>query len=91
MITAEDAFLILLFPGLIALLAGVGLTRIHWRPDIPPYGRRTRFLDVTVHPEKYIRDAPLRAIRSLNLTGAVLLAGAAGVSVYEILRTILRP
>jgi hypothetical protein len=89
--TTEDAFLILLFPGIIALLAGVGLTRLHWRPDIPPYGRRTHFLDVTLHPERYLKDARLRAIQGLNLTGGILLAGAAGVSIYEILRTILRP
>jgi hypothetical protein len=90
MITTEDAFLILLFPGILALLAGVGLTRFYWRPDIPPYGRRTRFLDVTLHPEKYAKDAPLNVIRSLNLVGAILLAGAACVSAYEILLTILR-
>ena len=87
----EDAFLILLFPGIFVLLTGVGLTRLHWRPDIPPYGRHTRCFDVTLHPERYVKDAPLRAIRSLNLMGALLLAGAIGVSAYEILRTILRP
>jgi hypothetical protein len=91
MSATEDAFLILFFPGILSLLAGVGLTRLHWRSDIPPYGRRTRFLDVTLHPERYTKDAPLRAIRSLNLTGALLLTGAAGVSIYEIVRTILRP
>jgi hypothetical protein len=90
MITTEDAFLILLFSGIFALLAGVGLTRLCWRPDIPPYGRRTRFLDMTLHPEKYAKDAPLRAIRMLNLAGALLLAGAACVSTYEVLLTILR-
>ncbi len=88
--TTKDAFLILFFPGILALLVGVGLTRFHWRPDIPPYGRHTRFLDVTLHPERYVRDAPLRIIRLLNLTGALLLAGAVGISVYEILRTVLQ-
>ena len=84
----QAAFLILLFSGIIALLGGVMMTRIHWRTDIPPYGRRTRVLDVTRHPEKYVADAPLRAIRALNVTGLLLLAAAISVVVYEILRTI---
>ena len=91
MSTTEAAFLGLLLSGILALVAGVMVTRLHWHPDIPPYGRRTRFLDVTLHPEGYVKDAPLRAIRSLNLTGAVLLAGAAGVVAYEILQTMQRP
>jgi hypothetical protein len=90
MITTEGAFLILLFSGILALVCGLGLTRVHWRTDIPPYGRRTRFIDVMLHPERYGKDAPLRAIRSLNLLGALLLGAAAGVLAYEIFHTILR-
>jgi len=86
----QGAFLGLLFSGILALLAGAMLTRLHWRPDTPPYGRSTRLLDVALHPETYARDAPLRTIRSLNLTGALLLAGAAGVVAYELLHAILR-
>jgi len=89
MSTAEALFLGLLFTGILALLAGLLTTRLHWRSDIPPYGRRTRFLDVTLHPEAYVADAPLRAIRTLNLTGGLLLAAAVGVAVYDILRTML--
>jgi len=89
MSTAEALFLGLLFTGILALLAGVLTTRLHWRSDIPPYGRRTRFLDVTLHPEAFVADAPLRAIRILNLTGGLLLAAAVGVAVYDILRTML--
>jgi hypothetical protein len=88
MSTIEVVFLILLFAGLFALLAGVILTRLHWRPDIPPYGLGTHFLDVTRHPQNYVKDAPLHAIRSLNLGGALMLAGAAGVVVYDILRVM---
>lgn len=87
--TAEAAFLGLLFSGIAALLAGVILTRLHWRPDLPPYGRGTSALHVTLHPQAYVKNAPLRAIRSFNLAGAVLLAGAIGIVVYEILRTLL--
>ena len=87
--TTQAFFFALLFPGLFALLAGMMLTRFHWRPDIPPYGRDTSFVDVTLHPEKYAVDAPLRAIRILNAAGAVLLAGAVVVVAYEIVRTSL--
>ena len=84
----EVAFLSLLFPGILALLAGMMLTRLHWRADIPPYGRQTRVLDVTLHPERYVADAPLRAIRALNLAGLLLLAGAISVVVYELVRSM---
>lgn len=91
MSATEAAFVSLLFLGILALVAGVTLTRLHWRQEIPPYGRRIRFLDVTLHPEAYVReDAPLRAIRRLNLTGALLLAGAAVVVAYELVQTMLR-
>jgi len=89
MSTTETSFIGLLFSGTVALLAGMLLTRLHWRPDIPPYGRQTRFLDVTLHPDRYVTDAPLRVIRSLTLIGSVLLACAAGVVAYEILRVTL--
>ncbi len=88
MSATEVVFLTLLFAGVFALLAGVMLTRLHWRPDIPPYGLGPHFLDVTRHPQNYVKDAPLHAIRSLNLGGALLLAGAGGVVVYEILRVM---
>jgi hypothetical protein len=83
------AFLILLFSGIVMLLAGLMLTRLHWRPDLPPYGRRTRLVQVTLHPAEYVTNAPLRAIRGLNLTGVLLLAGAAGVVACELLRAFV--
>lgn len=89
--STETAFLGLLLSGLTALLAGVGLTRLYWRPDIPAYGRRTRSLHVMLHPERYVRHAPLRAIRALNVAGSLLLAGAAGIVAYDILRAVLGP
>ena len=87
----EAAFLILLVSGISALVAGVAMTRLHWRPDIPPYSRRTRALHVMLHPEEYVKDAPLRAIRSLNLAGGLLLAGAAGIVACDILQAVLHP
>jgi hypothetical protein len=70
-------------------LAGLLLTRIRWRPDLPPYGRRTRLLDVALHPEVYAKDAPLRLIRCLNASGAILLAAAVIIVAYEVLRASL--
>ncbi len=90
MSATEGIFLALIFTGVLALLAGMILTRLHWRQDIPPYGRHTRFVDVTLHPERYARDAPFAVIRSLSAIGAVLLACAAAVVATEILRTMLR-
>ncbi len=86
MSTTETGFLGLLFSGILALLAGLLLMRLHWRPDIPSYGRQTRFLDVVLHPDRYVKDAPLRAIRSLTVIGALLLAGAAGLVAVEVVR-----
>ena len=90
MSATEATFLTLVFAGVLALLAGMLLTRLHWRQDIPPYGRQTRFLDVTLHPERYAKDAPFGVIRSLGAIGAVLLACAAAAVAAEILRTMLR-
>ena len=85
---SEAAFLALLFSGIAALVAGIGLTRIYWRSDIPPYDRRTPTVRVMIHPEDYVRDAPLGAIRSLNLAGALLVAAAIAVLAYELGRTM---
>lgn len=87
-VRTEAAFLALLFPGVLALLGGMLLTRLHWRPDIPPYGRQTRFLDVTIHPERYVKNAPLGAIRTLTVIGALLVASAAGIAICEIVHAI---
>lgn len=89
--STQAAFLCLLFSGIAALVAGLGLTRLHWRPDIPPYGRGTRHLQVVLRPGRYVNDAPLRTIRSLNIAGSVLLAGAASVVGYELLHAVLHP
>jgi hypothetical protein len=89
-VRTEALFLSLLFSGIAALIGGLLVTRVHWRPDIPPYGRRTRSLQVIVHPERYVRDAPLTAIRILNAAGFLLLTGAAAVVGYDLVRTVVR-
>lgn len=87
--TTDAAFLILLFSGNAALIAGTALTRRHWRPDIPPYGRGTRAFDVMRHPERYVMNAPVRAIRTLNIGGFLLVGGSAAILVYELVRTMM--
>jgi hypothetical protein len=42
-------------------------------------------------PGEYAKDAPLRAIGSLHLAGAVLLASAAAVMAYRVVLTTLWP
>lgn len=79
-------FLTLLFGGILALVTGLVITRLHWRTDIPPYGVRTNFLDVTRHPDRYAQDAPLGIITTLNLAGVFLLMGAVGTLLFELLR-----
>lgn len=85
----KAAFIGLLFSGLFALIAGMLLTRLHWRPDIPPYGRHTRVLDVTFHPERYAKDAPSGLIRLLSVIGTLFLISAAALVIFEIVRTML--
>ena len=89
MTAREAAFLILILLGVVILLAGVLRTRLNWRPDVPPFSRRTSSLDVTLHPERYARADSVPGIRTLNLAGALLLAGAIGVLAYEAYRSFL--
>jgi len=86
MSTSERLFLTMLISGILVLLASLTLARLHWRPDIARYGRRAQVLQVLLHPEQYTVNAFLRAIRSLSTTGALLLAGAAILLVFELVR-----
>ena len=83
---AETAYLILIGSAILTRLAGLMLTRMHWREDIAPYSRTTKFLDVSLHPERYVKGAPLRTIWILNVAGALLLSGAVTVLAYEFFR-----
>jgi hypothetical protein len=90
-VTIEAAFLGSLSAGILTLVAGLTLIRLHWRPDTLPYGRHTHLLDVTFHPELYVKDAPLRAIRCLNMAGVFFLGAAVTLLAVELLRSIQRP
>ena len=86
----ETAFLILLFSGVCALIAGMLWTRVNWRPDVPPYRRGTNFLDVTLHPERYATGESVRAIRTMNAAGALLVVAAVIVVGYMVLKVQFR-
>jgi hypothetical protein len=77
-------FLLTLFPGVGCLIAGMMWTRLHWRPDVPPYTSGTRFWDVTLHPERYASADAVLLIRSLNTAGVCLLAVAVAAVAYEL-------
>src|SRR5262249_39413309 len=52
---------------------GLFITRLTWRSDIEPFSRRSRFLHIVLHPERYAGPGRLPGIRCLNLAGAVLI------------------
>ena len=76
------AFLIL---GILCLVGGLYVTRLTWRPDIEPFGRRSRMWQIALHPERFATPARLRTIRFLNLAGAVFIVCALGVIGLDIL------
>jgi hypothetical protein len=82
----QALFLGLLFLGLGSLLSGVFWTRLNWRQDVRPFGRWTSSLDLVRHPERYANQDAVRAIRTMTVTGRLLLAGAAAMVAYELLR-----
>jgi Na+/H+ antiporter NhaC len=86
----QVAFLVLLILGVLTLVGATFLARRNWRPDIAPYGRRTRPLDLMLHPERYAKAESIRTIRVISLVGMVCLLGALVVVGYDILTTTLR-
>jgi len=70
----EAIFLTAMLSGIVPVVAGVVITRLNWRPDVPPYSLRTRSLDVLMHPERYALPKVLFLIRTLNAVGLLLLA-----------------
>ena len=90
----QALYLVLLIVGILTMLAGLYLTRQTWRDDIPPY--RTlgptlpMTLQIAVHPERFAKPDRLPQIRRLNLAAALLLCGAVGVVIYDIVRAMSR-
>jgi hypothetical protein len=83
-------YLSLLIGGIVFLIAGLYLTRMTWRTDIEPYGRRSFLFQIAMHPERFATADRLGAIRVLNLTGAILLLGALMVVGYDIFSATTR-
>jgi hypothetical protein len=77
-------FLLLLIGGVLFLVAGLFLTRLNWRPDLEPYGRRSPALQIALHPENYATARRLREIRLLNAAGAALLCASVTVLGYDV-------
>jgi hypothetical protein len=77
-------FVLLLLGGILFLVGGLFVTRLTWRADVEPFGRRSRMLQIALHPENYANPDRLRAIRLLNLVGGLLLCGALVIIGYDL-------
>jgi len=81
-------FFVFLGIGIGFLLVGLFLTRQAWRPDIPPYGRRSRLFQIALHPERFATPGRLGTIRALNVVGAVLILCAIVVVALDIVASM---
>jgi hypothetical protein len=94
MIWTEDnvnqaIFLTSVLSGTALLVAGIVMTRLNWRRDVPPYNRRTRSLNVLLRPAKYAVPNALPVIRFLTLLGLLLLTVAVLALVRQALMQFL--
>lgn len=80
----QSTFLATWITGVLALVAGLFLTRLHWRSDVPPFGRHSRVLDILLHPDQYARPEAQRGIRVLVGLGILLLATGTGILVLKL-------
>ena len=69
-------YMLLLIGGILFLVGGLFVTRLTWRTDLEPFGRRSRLFQIALHPENFARPDRLREIRLLNVVGGLLLLGA---------------
>ncbi|MEO8755254.1 MAG: hypothetical protein ABI624_21540, partial [Casimicrobiaceae bacterium] len=74
----------LLIGGILSLVGGLYLTRLTWRPDVEPFGRRSKLFQIALHPEAFAKPDRLREIRLLNLVGGLLLCGALAVVGHDL-------
>ena len=81
-------YLALLFGAILSLVAGLFLTRLTWRADAEPFSRASPIFEVALHPARFAKPDRLRDIRLLNLIGAILLAGALAVIIYDIVTAL---
>ena len=81
-------YLLLLIGGILFLVTGLFVTRMTWRADIEPFGRRSRPFQIALHPENFAKPDRLLEIRFLNLIGGLLLLGAVVVVGHDIISAI---
>jgi hypothetical protein len=77
-------FILLLLGGILFLVGGLFVTRLTWRTDVQPFGRRSRFFQIALHPENFAKADRLREIRLLNLVGGLLLCAALVVVGHDV-------
>lgn len=80
----------LLLAGILFLVGGLFITRMTWRTDVEPFGRRSRLFQIALHPENFAKPDRLREIRILNLSGALLLLGSLVVVGHDIISAMTR-
>jgi hypothetical protein len=82
-------FLLFLSLGIVCLVGGLFMTRQTWRPEIEPFGRRSRLFQIALHPEHFATPERLRPIRSLNFAGAAFILCALVVVGLDVISSIL--
>jgi hypothetical protein len=82
-------FLAFLSLGIFCLVGGLFMTRQTWRPEIEPFGRRSRMFQIALHPERFATPERLRTIRSLNFVGAAFILCAVVVVALDVVSSIL--
>ena len=84
------AFLTLTLLGVAALVAGMVVTRLCWRADIPAYGRRTRSWHVLLHPGQYAQPHAVGIVRVLFVAGLAGVAGGLAVLIQKAAHDLAR-
>jgi hypothetical protein len=78
-------YFLLLLSGILFLVGGLFLTRLTWREDVEPFGRRSRLFQIALRPEDFAKADRLREIRLLNACGGLCLLGALLVVGYDVI------
>ena len=86
---SQVAFLALLAAGLAGVLSGVIWTRLHWRGDVGPY-REAMWVDILLHPDRFVDLASATVAKVVTRVGMLFLAGAFGVVLLEIIRSMAK-
>lgn len=81
-------YLAFLIGGVLFLVRGLYVTRLTWRPDVAPYGRRSRAFQIALHPENYATTDRLTEIRVWNAIGGLLLCIALLVVIHDVYRAV---